>query len=141
MTQPVVLDTNILVSALLTPDGNSAQILGMVLKGRLQIGYDSRIMAEYHNVLARPKFHFDLQKTDRLLDILLGKGLSVIAERSDIVFYDETDRKFYEVALELNACLITGNLKHYPQAAFIKTPSEYLKSLALKTTAAIHSAP
>ena len=127
MIQTLVLDTNILVSALLTPDGNSAQILGMVLKGQRKIGYDSRIIAEYHHVLARPKFHFDLQKTNRLIDILLTKGLSVIAERSDVVFSDETDRKFYEVALGVHACLITGNLKHYPRAEFIKTPKEYLK--------------
>jgi putative PIN family toxin of toxin-antitoxin system len=129
MAQLLVLDTNILVSALLTPDGNSAQILGMVLKGQRQIGYDSRIIAEYYNVLARSKFHFDLKKTNRLLDILLAKGLSVIAKRTDVPFLDETDRKFYEVALMLNAYLVTGNLKHYPQATFIKIPSEYLRVL------------
>jgi putative PIN family toxin of toxin-antitoxin system len=129
MTLPLVLDTNILVSALLTPDGISAQILGMVLKGQRRIGYDSRIIAEYHDVLVRPKFHFDLAKTNRLLDILLAKGLLVIAQRSDVVFDDETDRKFFEVALELNAYLITGNLKHYPQTDFIKTPGEYLRQL------------
>ena len=126
-----MLDTNILVSALLTPDGNSAQIVGMVLKRQRQIGYDSRMVAEYQNVLARPKFHFDLRKINRLLDILLVKGLSVIAERSDAAFFDESDRKFYEVALELNAYLITGKLKHYPQAPFIKTPKDYLKIFSL----------
>jgi predicted nucleic acid-binding protein len=126
MTQPLVLDTSILVSALLTPDGSSAQILGLILRGQGQFGYDSRIIAEYNDVLARPKFNFDLQKINRLLDILLIKGFCVIPERSDVAFINESDRKFYEVTLALNACLITDNLKHYPQTSFIKTPSEYL---------------
>jgi hypothetical protein len=81
---------------------------------------------QFSPILTRPKFHFDLRKTNRLLDILLAKGLLVIAERNDVVFADEADRKFYEVALALGACLITVNLKHYPRVPFIKTPREYL---------------
>ncbi|MDR3076765.1 MAG: putative toxin-antitoxin system toxin component, PIN family, partial [Synergistaceae bacterium] len=86
--KPLVLDTNVLVSALLTPDGNCAHILGLILKGRRQICYDSRIMAEYHGVLTRPKLRLDLSKAMRLLDILLAKGQSVIADESDIAMPD-----------------------------------------------------
>ena len=125
--KPLVLDTNVLVSALLTPDGNCAHILGLILKGRRQICYDSRIMAEYHGVLTRPKLRLDLSKAMRLLDILLAKGQSVIADESDIAMPDDSDRKFYEVARTCGAWLITGNLQHYPEVPYILTPSEHLQ--------------
>jgi putative PIN family toxin of toxin-antitoxin system len=129
MNQRVVLDTNVIISALLTPDGNPAHILGLVVKRECQICYDSRIVAEYFAVIKRPCFHFDLPKVNRLLDILLARGISVVAEASDIALPDETDRKFYEVALTCDAWLITGNSKHYPKVPHILSPSDYLKAI------------
>jgi putative PIN family toxin of toxin-antitoxin system len=124
--QLVVLDTNVLISGLLTPTGNAAEILRLAVTQKIQLGFDSRISSEYINVISRPKFGFDLEKNLRLLDLLLSKGLSIIAGQDDTPMPDETDRPFYEVALTLNALLITGNRKHFPQSPLIVTPAEFL---------------
>ena len=49
----IVLDTNVLVSAFLNPNGTPAQLLTLVLAGELKLLFDERIMAEYAEVLAR----------------------------------------------------------------------------------------
>ena len=55
----IVLDTNVIVSGLLTPFWSSGQIIRMVSAGILILQYDSRILLEYREVLYRPKFQFD----------------------------------------------------------------------------------
>ena len=52
----VVIDTNIIVSGLLTPFGSPSEILRLLALGKLIICFDTRIMAEYLGVLNRPKF-------------------------------------------------------------------------------------
>ena len=51
-----VIDTNVVVSGLLNSNGPSARILNAVLDGRLRLTYDTRILAEYRDVLQRPRF-------------------------------------------------------------------------------------
>ncbi|GHU65712.1 hypothetical protein AGMMS49983_13900 [Clostridia bacterium] len=51
----VVLDTNILVSALLSPLGNPAKIYRMFLTENLKVAYSSEIISEYKDVLFRPR--------------------------------------------------------------------------------------
>jgi putative PIN family toxin of toxin-antitoxin system len=121
----VVLDTNIIVSALISPNGIPAQIFNAVLQDLLLICHDSRITAEYEKVLSRAKFDFDIAMIRYTLDTIVMKGLSVIPETSVIPMPDESDRKFYEVAASCSAILITGNLKHYPDAPFIMTAADF----------------
>jgi uncharacterized protein len=64
----VVLDTNVIVSALLKPDGPPAQIVLLVLSGNLQLCVSGTIYAEYEEVLRRPRFQF----TDRTITGILG---------------------------------------------------------------------
>ena len=56
----VVLDTNVLVSGLLNPDGNPGRVLDLLLAGEITLLVDDRILAEYRAVLARPRFGFDV---------------------------------------------------------------------------------
>ena len=58
----IVLDTNVLVSGLLTPFGSSGEIVRMVFSGELILCIDARILSEYKEVLNRPKFKFDENK-------------------------------------------------------------------------------
>ena len=99
----VVVDTNVMVSALLVAESNPARILNMVLNGRLLLCYDSRIMLEYKTVLFRPKFPFQKRDVQILLDTLMRIGASVLAEPSEVQFSDVTDKKFFEVALSAGA--------------------------------------
>ena len=124
----IVLDTNILVSALWNKHGKPAVIVRHVLEGTLTICYDFRILTEYTDVLHRPEFPFEATDIHGLLERIKEKGVSVIAPKSDIVFTDDDDRMFYEVATFCNATLITGNTRHYPEKPFIMTVTEFLES-------------
>ena len=55
----VVLDTNVVVSGLLQPKGKPAQVLALALGGAVLVAHDKRILAEYADVLARPKFNIE----------------------------------------------------------------------------------
>jgi len=125
----VVLDTNVLVSALLVAESNPARLLNMVLNGRISLCYDSRIILEYKTVLFRPRFPFQKRDVQILLDTIVRIGGSILAEPSDVQFSDVTDKKFFEVALSAGAYLITGNSKHYPVHGCVLSPAVFLERL------------
>jgi putative PIN family toxin of toxin-antitoxin system len=111
----VVLDTNVLVSGLLTPHGPAGRIIDLLLNGDLTPCFDDRIIAEYREVLARSKFGFDLEPIDAVLDYIEDEGSRVIAVPIRVTLPDSDDTVFVEVALAAEAeCLITGNLRHFP---------------------------
>lgn len=123
----VVIDTNILVSALWSRDGAPARVISMVLTGELVPCYDYRILCDYREVLQRPKFKFSKSSVNSLLDWFEAYGRSVIADPIDDVFLDEADKKFYEVAKHCGAILVTGNLKHFPEDPLVMSVSEFLE--------------
>ncbi|GHT99370.1 PIN domain-containing protein [Spirochaetia bacterium] len=122
----VVLDTNVLVSALWTPRGNPSTIIGLMLSGKIIPHFDYRIMAEYRNVLRRPKLSFPDNDVEELLAEIEHYGLYVAVKPSSIPMIDETDRKFFDVAKACEAFLITGNKRHYPQDSLVITPAEFI---------------
>lgn len=125
----VVLDTNVLVSALWSQNSKPAEILNAVIARRFQVCYDYRILAEYEAVLRRPKFRFASWQIDWLLDLLVKSGISVVPDPlPQIPFADESDRKFLEVARFCAAPLITGNVKHYPEDSAILTVAAFYEA-------------
>ncbi len=128
----VVIDTNILVSALWSRNGAPARVLSMIISGMLIPCYDYRILNEYRDVLTRPKFKFSNGEVSALLEWIVDNGRSVIAEPLDAAFMDEADKKFYEVAKFCGAKLITGNIKHFPNDKIVLTVSEFLEQHNLK---------
>lgn len=125
----IVIDTNVLVSALWSKNSNPARLLYLVFEGALKPCYDYRILEEYQEVLKRPKFKFSESDIQNLLEGVKSMGISVVAEPISARFEDEEDKKFYEVAKFCNAKLITGNLKHFPKDNYIMSVSEFLESL------------
>lgn len=122
----VVLDTNVLVSALWSPGRKPGAIVSAAIADRLKLCYDFRIVEEYERVLRYPKFGFLDSEIAALLEPLLRQGLSVVAPPLKAVpFTDETDRKFYEVARYCGAPLITGNLAHFPDDGTVVTVAEF----------------
>lgn len=111
----VVLDTNILVSALLSPFGPPARVLDMVLSGDIRAAYDDRLLAEYREVLARPKFGFAPEEVAVVLAYLEADGEPVTARPLAWALPDPDDLPFLEVAAQAEAVLITGNAAHYPE--------------------------
>ena len=123
----VVLDTNILVSALINPSGLPATILSLLLNGKLTVLYDNRILSEYKEVLSRQKFHFKKNHVLHLLDYIRYGGEFVAVEPMRIRSVSEDDRMFYEVAVTGKAeFLVTGNKKHFPDENIIKTAKEFV---------------
>ena len=110
----IVFDTNVLVSALLSPFHPPGRILDLLLVGRIKLVYDDRIMAEYRAVLLRPKFGFDHRSVEELLDECSVSGLAVAAPPLKLNLPDPTDAVFVEVAAAADAPLVTGNGRHFP---------------------------
>jgi uncharacterized protein len=124
----IVLDTNVLVSALLSPAGAPGQVVGLALAGTVTILGDSRILAEYRDVLYRPKFSLEAAIVEPMLEFLEAEAEQVLAEPDDADFADEGDRAFYEVAVSGDAAfLVTGNKRHYSTDARVVSPKEFLQ--------------
>jgi putative PIN family toxin of toxin-antitoxin system len=126
----VVLDTNVLVSALLTPQGPSARILDLITGLQLMLLLDHRILYEYRDVLRRPKFAFEKRDIDELIATLDRIGEFVVAVPIFSNLPDADDLPFLEVALSGKAdILVTGNKKDYgrpPKGLRIYNPAEFL---------------
>ena len=112
----IVLDTNVIVSGLLRSQGNPAQVLALVLADAVKVCHNPPIVAEYAEVLARPRFKFDPPRVREVLAKLEVDGLAVDASKcSDLDLPDPDDEPFLAVALAASAdFLVTGNLADYP---------------------------
>lgn len=126
----VVIDTNVVVSAMLKWNSIPGKVMELVFDGPIIPVYNSEIIKEYREVLLRPKFHLTKDIVDSVIENLETKGLNIEAEKIDIILPDPKDRVFYEVVLEERkseeAYLVTGNIKHFPIETFIVTPRKML---------------
>lgn len=128
-----VIDTNVVVSALLSIDSNSnpAIVLRAVLQGRIIPVFNKEILDEYTEVLLRDKFHFNKSYIDIIISHI--KRIGIKAERVKIldeIFPDSKDIVFYEIAMSKDdTYLVTGNTKHFPQKPFVVTPAEMVEIL------------
>lgn len=128
----IVLDTNVLVSGLLSPFGPPGEIVRMVSSGAVVLCIDARILAEYDEVLARPRFDFDPDSVAALLDYVDFTSEVVAARPLSVRLPDADDEPFLEVALACGAdCLVTGNLSHFPPEArgdaTLLSPAEFVQ--------------
>ena len=124
----IVLDTNVLVSGLLNPDGSPAVVLSLLLNGKIKLLYDNRILSEYTEVLNRKKFGFKGEWINPIIDFIQQEGEFVSANPVSGFFKDTDDKKFYEVAKTAEAkYIITGNISHFPKEEMIKTPKEFIE--------------
>lgn len=126
-----VIDTNVIVSALLNHESAPGKILEEALRGRIVPILHDDFLSEYSEVLGRPKFQFNRQDVETALVGLIKRGVfSDMAPLTDVV-PDPDDAVFYQVVMEArkteDAYLITGNLKHFPVKTFVVTPREMLE--------------
>lgn len=113
----VVLDTNVVASAHLNPDGLERLALNLALTGRLRLCISSDILAEYEEVLRRPRFALDPTKVDESFRLIRSKA-RIFEPRANLsITSDPDDNKFLECAQEAGAdYLVTGNLRHFPES-------------------------
>lgn len=124
----IVLDTNVLVSALIIRGSIPDHIIAMVKNRMFQPLYSNEILVEYREVLSRQKFNFRVEDIQKVLNGIIRVGTIVDVIASNFPMPNETDRKFYDVARTAGAMLITGNTKHYPDEPFIVTPATFVRS-------------
>ena len=123
----IVMDTNIIVSAALSPTGNPAKIIARISNDEeIQFFYSTQIFNEYRRVLAYERLNISLEKQNALIKAIKKLGIKTDPPTSTIPMPDETDRTFYDTAKASGAMLVTGNIKHYPAEPFIITPVEFL---------------
>lgn len=130
-----VIDTNVLVSALLSSheDAATVQVVGKIFSGEIIPLYSEEILKEYYDVLSRRKFQFTKESICGLLDVIAKYGICVYPRATGEVLPDSKDLPFYEVVLERRedgAYLVTGNMKHFPKKPFIVTARQLLDILA-----------
>jgi putative PIN family toxin of toxin-antitoxin system len=126
-----VLDTNVLVSGLLSSYGNPAQIINGFRDKQFNLIYNEEIIAEYRRVLFRERLGLPRIDVNCLLDEISRMGIPITATKSDIAMPDEDDRVFYDLANACNAYLVTGNTKHYPNEHHILTPAQFVEVIRL----------
>ena len=133
MIRYAVIDTNVIVSAMLKRSSVPGKILEAVFHGELVPVFHRAILNEYREVLLRDKFHLTDEIVNDLLTALEEQGEYVDPEPLQIDFPDPKDAIFYEVLMEKrkseNACLVTGNIRHFPAEQFVVTPREMLERL------------
>ena len=125
-----VIDTNVLVSALIThnPESATDKVVRLLLDNGFVPMYDADIITEYEDVLHRSKFPILPKVADALISFIIENGIE--ASRIDFAepMPDEDDRVFYEISLSReDSFLVTGNLKHYPTSPRVITPAQLLE--------------
>ena len=127
-----VIDTNVLLSALLSKkmDAATVRVMDAVNDGVIIPLYHQEILEEYNDVLHRPKFHLQEKEIDQMLKAIHQFGLEVFPRSTEEILIDQDDLIFYEVVMEKRnegAYLVTGNQKHYPVRSFIVIPAEMMQ--------------
>lgn len=123
-----VIDTNVLVSALITNDEKAPtkRIVESILKKKLTPIISAEIVGEYNDVLFRPKFDFDEEVVRNLLIALCSLGEVRLSTTYEQEMPDPKDRIFYEISLTGDNFLVTGNLKHFPSTPKVVTPAQMM---------------
>lgn len=128
------IDTNVLVSALLSRNNDSptVQVIGKVISGEITPVFSTEILAEYKEVLSRKKFNFSHETVDYFLNAIERFGILVVPSSTGEILPDMKDLPFYEVVMDKRddgAYLVTGNLRHFPKKEFIVTARELIDIL------------
>ena len=127
-----VIDTNVLVSARITKNSSSAtvKVLNNMFNGTIKPIFNDEIIAEYTDVLHRPKFRMRDEDINLIINYIKNYGIHSDRVPFDGTMPDEKDRPFYEVSLSVeDSFLVTGNLKHFPVTPKVVTPSQFIAIL------------
>ncbi len=127
----IVVDTNILVSGLLSPYGACGKIVRMISSGELSLSFDARIILEYGEVLKRPKFRLAEDKVTAFLEYIELCGKPTAASPLINSLPDSDDESFLEVAIASRVvCIVASNQKHFPaelcREVEVLPPSDFL---------------
>jgi uncharacterized protein len=130
----LVVDTNIVVSAALKPDGPQRTVLLLAIAKPARLYVSNAILVEYQDVLSRPEFQIRKGLRQQLLDMIRKRAHLVNPVRAIQVANDPEDDKFIECADAARAdYLVTGNVRHFPtfwKNTKVVTSREFLSLVA-----------
>lgn len=134
-----VIDTNVLVSAMLSKNEQAATVQLMEYLWRQEIipVYSKKIIEEYWEVLQRSKFSFAQEEIRKTIATIIKHGVSVEPTPTGEQLPDMKDLPFYEVVMEKrvdDAYLVTGNIKHFPKRTYIVTARQMLDIIENQST-------
>ena len=125
-----VIDTNVLVSAMLKWDSIPGKLMDAVFDGLIIPVVSEVIIDEYLTVLSREKFSFPKNTVNPIIEFFNNNAVVIKPDKTDIEFIDPKDAVFYEVTMkereEEDAYLVTGNSKHFPAKHYVVTPRRML---------------
>lgn len=127
-----VVDTNVLVSALLSrhADASTVKVVEAFQERKFKLLFNREIFNEYYDVLLRPRLKLPEEKVQKLISQIGSDGIASNRLHSDEHFPDPKDVVFYEVAMSKeDAYLVTGNKKHFPKKPIVVTPAEMVEIL------------
>ena len=132
----IVLDTNVLVSAMLNEYGTPAKVLGLATAWKVQLLVSTTIFQEYERVLAYADFGFTSQQREAILGLLADESQHGSAEDVSVELPDKDDAEFLAVAIAGRAdSLVTGNKRHFPlrkcQGVRVLSPAEFMNVFRL----------
>lgn len=133
----IVLDTNVLVSGLISPKGPPGEILSLLETAPIVPCFSESILGEYRDVLARPKFGFPANTVASLLRRFVAIGERIAVEPLSVELPDPKDEAFLAVSLSAHAdFLVTGNLRHFParlrHGVAVVSPREFIETLRVR---------
>jgi putative PIN family toxin of toxin-antitoxin system len=139
MTPRLVLDTNVVVSALLKPQGLEDQVLRLGLGGKAHLCVSPAVLAEYALVLARPRLKLQPQEVTTALDKLYRASTMVHPAFALSICRHEPDNRFLECAeAAASDYLVTGNIRHFPREyknTRVVTARQFLELIAARPRA------
>lgn len=131
-----VIDTNVIVSALLTSNNESKpnQVINAINIGVLIPIFNDEIELEYRKVLHYPKLKLSEDQIKIFISTLHRFGIKTERiKETDEFFPDPDDIVFYEVRMSVeDSYLVTGNIKHFPKKPFVVTPAQMVGILKEK---------
>lgn len=126
-----VIDTNVLVSALLKRESNPGKVVLNTLAGIIKPVYSKEIIAEYNEVLHRRKFKFSDEVIDSVVQGIIKNGIELSGIATEEKPSDPDDVIFYEVTMDSrqteDTFLVTGNIKDFPIKPFVVRPEEMMR--------------
>lgn len=130
----VVLDTNVLVSGVLSAHGPPGWIVEAVLVGEHDLVFDAAIRDEYEDVLRRAELALPRHRVEELLAAIDRFGWEIAAAaRWPAPLPDPDDEPFLAVAAAAESVLVTGNLRHFPvsirRGVVVRTPRQLVEEL------------
>jgi uncharacterized protein len=112
----LVVDTNIVVSAALKPDGLQRSVLLLAITKPARLYVSKAILTEYRDVLSCPEFRIRKGLRQQLLDLIKKRAYLVAPARTLQVTSDPDDNIFIECADAARVdYLVTGNVRHFPR--------------------------